>query len=131
MAADPAGLTDPNPWSAGQLQFQVWLALPPKERMPRTQKALAREIGVHETTLCEWKRLPGWGAAVYALAQAALDNDLVPILQAQAREAKRGSLQHAQWLFELAGKWSPKSHQEHSGELTVTRRYIGVDVDAV
>ena len=111
-----AALNQAKEWSAAQLQFQAWLALPPKERTPRTQQALARVLEVHETTLSDWKRLPGWGAAVYALAHAQLEHDLVPILQAQAREAKKGSLAHAQWLFDLAGKWSPKQRLEHTGK---------------
>lgn len=107
--------TDANPWSPAQLRFQAWLALPPKERQPSQQRFLARDLGVDPSTLSDWKHLPGWGAAVYELARQALDNDLVPILQAQACEAKKGSLPHAQWLFDVAGKWSPRSKVEHSG----------------
>ena len=112
---DANGLTEAKTWSPQQLQFQVWLASPPSERQPTTQHAFAREVGVHPVTLSEWKRLPGWGSAVYTLAHALLENDLVPILHAQAREARRGSLPHAQWLFDLAGKWSPKHRLEHTG----------------
>lgn len=104
-----------NDWTPEQLRFQVWLTTLPTERHPRTQQAYAKTVGMAEETLSRWKRLPGWGAAVYALAHQALDNDLVPILQAQAREARKGSLPHAQWLFDLAGKWTPRAKVEHGG----------------
>lgn len=53
---------------------------------------------------------------MYALAVSELTGELVPVLQAQVREAKKGSLSHAQFLFELAGKWSPKSRHELTGD---------------
>lgn len=109
------GPTRANLWSATQLRFQAWLALPKAERQPAHQRLLARELGVDPSTLSDWKLLPGWGAAVYELARQTLENDLVPILQAQAREARKGSLPHAQWLFDLAGKWTPRAKVEHSG----------------
>ena len=52
---------------------------------------------------------------VHDLAVRYVVADLVPVLHAVAREAKKGSLPHAQWLFELCGKWSPKTRHEHSG----------------
>jgi hypothetical protein len=105
----------PKAWSPAQLHFQVWLATPRAERQPKSQRELARELNVNHCTLSEWKRLPGWGDAVYALAEQQLRNELVPILDAQVREAKKGSLPHAQWCFELAGAWSPKQKHEHTG----------------
>jgi hypothetical protein len=115
MTSDPSALSGANHWTAAQLRFQGWLATPPGQRQPQSQRAIAHELGVHPTTLSDWKRLEGWGAAVYAIALAELENDLVPILQAQARHAKLGSLPHAQWLFDLAGKWTPRARMEHSG----------------
>lgn len=108
--------TGPNAWTADHLRFQAWLALPSAARSPKSQKQLAAELGVHETTLCDWKRLPGWHDAVYDLAMAEVRGELAPVLHAQIREAKKGSLPHAQWLFEVAGKWSPKQRHEVSGQ---------------
>lgn len=108
-------LTGPKAWTVDQLRFQLWLATPGPDRKPGSQRLLARELGVHYVTLSEWKRLPGWGDAVYALAEQQLRNELTPILEAQVRQAKRGSLPHAQWCFELAGLWSPKQRHEHTG----------------
>jgi len=91
------------------LKFQAWLALPPSVREPRSQQALAAQLEVHEVTLVNWKKLPGWGDAVYALAFERLRGELVPVLGAQIAQAKKGSLPHAQWLFQLAGLWEPKA----------------------
>jgi len=102
-------LAPANLWTPDQLAFQAWLALPPSQREPRSQQALARQLEVHEVTLCTWKKLPGWGDAVYALAFERLRGELVPVLGAQIAEAKKGSLPHAQWLFQLAGLWEPKA----------------------
>lgn len=33
-----------------------WLSTPPEERIPKTQKELAKELGVHETQLSIWKK---------------------------------------------------------------------------
>ncbi len=89
-------------WEPDHVRFQVWLALPSSERVPKTQKELAKVIGVDEATLWRWKQLPGWNDAVYELGAAQIVGELVPILHAQVVEAKAGSLPHAQWLFEIA-----------------------------
>src|SRR4030095_5544814 len=81
-------------------------------REPRSQRELARQLERDEATLSHWKRLPGFHDAVYALTHDQLVAELAPILWAQVREAKKGSLAHAQWLFGLAGVWAPKSAPE-------------------
>ncbi len=103
-----------NPWTPDQLKFQAWLALPTDAREPKTQKQLAALLELHPVTLTDWKRLPGFADAVYALAMEYVKHDLVPVLHAQVKQAKNGSLPHAQWLFEVAGKWTPTSRQQHS-----------------
>jgi hypothetical protein len=105
-----------NQWTPDQLKFQAWLALPSGARSPRSQQALAKTLGVSEETLCRWKRTVGWHEAVYALAMSDVLGELVPVLHAQIREAKKGSLAHAQWVFEVAGKWTPTTRQQHTGK---------------
>ena len=104
-----------NYWNANQLAFQAWLALPKTAREPKSQQAFAKTIDVTESTLSHWKHLPGWGDAVADLAIDLVKNELAPILYAQAAAAKKGSLPHAQWIFELAGRWSPARRVEVSG----------------
>lgn len=91
------------------MKVQAWLSLPPALREPRSQRALAAALEVHEVTISDWKKLPGWGEAVYALAFEQLRGELVAVLGAQVAAAKKGSLPHAQWLFQLAGLWEPKA----------------------
>jgi hypothetical protein len=81
------------------LAFQAWLAIPSASRDPRSQRELAAQLEVHEVTLSALSRVVG---------------DLVPVLHAQVAAAKKGSLPHAQWLFELCGKWTPKAHVDHA-----------------
>lgn len=107
--------TGVNTWTPDQMLFQAWLSLPSSCRDPKSQKSYAAAHGVAEETLSRWKRLPGWHDAVYDLALSHVLGDLVPVLHAQVVQAKKGSLPHAQWLFEVAGKWSPKQRLEHSG----------------
>jgi hypothetical protein len=107
-------VTPGKPWTPDQLKFQAWLALPSAAREPKQQKQLARLLEVHEVTLSEWKRLPGWHDAVYEMAMSEIKGELVPVLHAQVREAKKGSLPHAQWVFEVAGKWTPTTRREHA-----------------
>lgn len=103
-------------WTTDQVHFQAWLAVPSAVREPRSQRELAAQLEVREATLSDWKKLAGWHDAVYALALARVVGDLVPVLHAQVAAAKKGSLPHAQWLFELAGKWDPKLKHEHAGD---------------
>ena len=102
-------------WTPDQIAFQRWLATPPAARQPRSQRALAAQLELHELTLTAWKRLPGFAEAVYDLVLEHVKGDLAAVLHAQVREAKKGSLAHAQWLFEVTGVWSPKQRHEHSG----------------
>lgn len=115
-------MAEPNerkPWSSDQVKFQAWLALPKSERQPRDQRQLSRLLEVHESTLSDWKNLPGWHDAVYELALQHVTGELAPIMHAQVKEAKKGSLPHAQWIFDVAGKWSPKQKTEGAIGLTI------------
>ena len=41
-----------------QLRTAVWLSMPEKMRVPRTQKDFAAQLGVHESTLIRWRKDP-------------------------------------------------------------------------
>lgn len=98
------------------MAFQAWLALPASAREPRSQQALAHQLEVDESTLSDWKRKPGFHEAVYRLARERIMGALVPVLEAQVKEAKKGSLPHAQWLFAVLGVWEPgPQRHEHAG----------------
>ena len=102
-------------WTPDQRAVQLWLATPPAARQPRSQRALAAQLELHELTLTAWKRLPGFAEAVYGLVLEHVKGDLAAILHAQVKAARKGSLAHAAWLFEVCGIWTPRSKHEHSG----------------
>jgi hypothetical protein len=64
-----------------------------------------------------WQPIPArcWSRWSLTLAVAELKAELVPILRAQVKEAKKGSLAPAQWIFQVMGLWSPKQQHEHTG----------------
>ena len=41
-----------------QLAFAEWLAFPTSTRIPKTQKEWAKQQGIWEGTLAEWKKIP-------------------------------------------------------------------------
>jgi hypothetical protein len=126
---DRAAPTTTKSWTSDQLHFQAWLALPAASRDPRSQRQLAAMLEVHESTLSDWKKLPGFGDAVFDLAHTHLVHELVPVLHAQVKAAKNGSLPHAQWLFDLAGKWSLRPAPGDQGGAAGTLRIVIETVD--
>lgn len=50
-------------WTVEQLTFMNWQITPHSLRTPATQKELAEQLGVHETTLSRWNDIPGWTEA--------------------------------------------------------------------
>ena len=92
-----------NNWSPEQYKFQAWLALPRRLRKPKTQKELADELGVHETTLSDWKRKTGFMAAVRVLAKDWAEDDLPEVLDALVKHAKKGSSNHIAMFLKMSG----------------------------
>ena len=41
-----------------QIFFGEWLATPSAQREPATQVLLAKQFGINEATLCNWKKIP-------------------------------------------------------------------------
>jgi hypothetical protein len=91
-------------WSANQIKYQHWLAQSKYDRVPPTKEKLAKdELGVNAATLWRWQQLPGWDEAVTAIALQFLKQDTAEVLQALAREAKKGSIQHIKEFLSLVG----------------------------
>lgn len=90
-------------WSANQQQFMAWLALPSAQRKPRTQKLFAEQIGVHQDTLTDWKKLPGFMDAVNALARELVKHDVAEVLGKIRAEAKKGNLPFVNMVLTMAG----------------------------
>lgn len=106
-------------FSANQLRFIEWLATTKYERSPATQKMLADEMGVNESTLYRWKKLSGLKDAVTQRARELLGDDLPEIYGALRREAMQGSFQHIKLALELSGEYVETTKQEHTGSLRI------------
>jgi hypothetical protein len=108
----------PNTWHADQFKFIEWLALPKTERQPKTQKLFAREIGVDEGTLSDWKRLPGFMDDVTARARKQMQDAMSDVYGALVKAASKGDVQAIKLFFEMAGEYTPK--QEFKGNVGLT-----------
>jgi hypothetical protein len=84
----------------------AWLAMPETERRPRFQRDLASVLGVHETTLSEWKRLPGFGSEVVKLSRELIRaTDVARIVQVQVVKALAGDNAAARFVLDFAAAW--------------------------
>ena len=81
----------------------AWLALPKAQRKPRTQRDLAKEIGVGEDTLSDWKKLPGFIDDVNALARELVKHDIADVLGVIRTRAKKGELPFVNMVLAMAG----------------------------
>lgn len=90
-------------WSPQQRQFLEWLALPKTQRKPGTQRALAKEFGVDEATLSDWKRLPGFMDEVNALARELVKHDIADVLGVVRKRARDGELAYVNMVLAMAG----------------------------
>lgn len=90
-------------WTANQLKYQHWLAQSKYDRLPPTKELFASELGVDAATLWRWEQKPGWAEAVTQIALNYLQRDTAEVLQALAREAKKGSIQHIKEFLSLVG----------------------------
>lgn len=97
-------------WSAGHIALQRWLALPKRERKPKTARLLSDELGVDEATLYRWRKIDGFNDEVRKLIKENLHDDLPDVYAALRREAKAGSFQHIKLALELVGEYIEKQH---------------------
>lgn len=95
-------------WSASQLKYMAWSALPSSERKPTTEAEIAAEIGVDDRTLRRWKQLPGFWDGVKNEARANLKGSIGRIYNALIKEAETGSFQHIKLALEMLGEHTDK-----------------------
>ncbi len=115
-------------WTTEQTNLQLWLALPKKLRLPKTQRELANRLGVNEVTLSDWKKLPGFQEEVNKWIKAFTVDDVADVVAAVAREAKKGSKGHAELFLELAGLWR-RGMDVTSGGKPLIKGYMTVTPD--
>lgn len=99
-------------WSPEQVEFMLWLAMPKRARSLKTQQQFAKHVGVHETTLSDWKRIDGFMAEVKKISVSLIDNDVPEIIHKVVAQAKGGSLAHQQMILEMAGVYVQKQRIE-------------------
>ncbi len=93
----------PTAWTPDQVKFQQWLAIPSSMRVPGLQQQLADELGVHESTLCRWKRLPGFMDAVSAVLKDELRSHVPDVLEALVQQAKAGRIEAIRDVLAISG----------------------------
>lgn len=109
-------------WTNKQKTLHRWLALPKKERKPKTIELLALEIDVDPATLYRWRRLDGFMDEVRKLIREQLDDDLSEIYSALRRESRKGSFQHIKLSLELAGDYVERSEVKIDDQLDDSAR---------
>ena len=95
-------------WTADQITLQQWLALPKRERKPKTLGLLASSLGIEQNTLTRWKQLDGFMDEVRKFIRSELEDDISEIYGALRKEAKAGSFQHIKLALELNGDYVQK-----------------------
>src|SRR5438270_12116622 len=94
-------------WSKEQRAYMEWLALPIQERVPKTELALAKELGVERTTLYNWRKMPELHEEVYRLCRSLMGRHFPEVFACLEKEAKSGSLAHLRLYFEVMGLIGP------------------------
>lgn len=115
-------------WSPEQLRFIQWLALPKAERRPKSQRELATVLGVHESTLSDWKHLPEFIDDVNALARQMVKEDVPEVLAVIRREAKKANLPYVNMVLAMAGMAADVQAANAGPTIKV---YAGFDPDKV
>ncbi|KKU22508.1 MAG: hypothetical protein UX31_C0001G0026 [Candidatus Nomurabacteria bacterium GW2011_GWA1_46_11] len=102
--ADTAG-TDASPRHATEYQQYIeWMALPIKEREPKTQKELAVQFGLSEWTLSQWKDRQGFWPAVEGVRKNWGKSKTPEVLSSLYRKALTGNAAEVKlWLQYMEG----------------------------
>jgi hypothetical protein len=120
----------PPRWSREQQAFIAWLALPKRNRVPKTEIALAGKLGVDRNTLYNWRNLPALQAEVKKLCRTLMGSRLPDVLAALERKAIDGSAPHQKLYLELLGMLGP-GRESPASEGGGVKILVGVDLDKV
>jgi hypothetical protein len=83
---------------AERLEFVERLSLPSSARNPKTQRELAKQLGVDAATLSDWKRFPDLWEQVRKRVDERVKEDHADVVSAVVEAAKGGNVQ-AQKLY--------------------------------
>lgn len=94
-------------------RFVAWIALPNSLRIPKTQKDFAKQIGVGEDTLSEWKQRGGFFKAVEKKRQKwGLEKTPEVLYALYTRILKNGEAQEVKLWLQFFDGWSEKTITE-------------------
>lgn len=116
-------------WSPEQLRFIEWLATPKRDRAPKTQQLFAREIGVNQDTLTDWKKMTGFRDDVFNATHQYLKSEMPEIMGALARKAKAGDVPAIKLATQLEGMLIERADVTSGGE-PIQLKWPNLDPDA-
>ena len=93
-------------------QFIEWIALPAKEREPKTQKELAERFGLSEWTLSQWKLRDGFWPAVETIRKDWGKTRTPEVLHGLYTKALGGNAAEVKLWFEIVEGFIPKSKSD-------------------
>jgi Helix-turn-helix of insertion element transposase len=131
MAITSQLLEPDSDWSPEQEAFIEWLALPKQDRIPRTELALAKELGVDRTTLYRWRKLPELLEEVRMLCLSMMGPRLADVLASLEESALSSSLQHQRLYFELLRMIGPHREIDPPPSWGLLKEYPGLDLSRV
>lgn len=100
--------------------FIDWIVLPSKLRVPKTQKLFAKQIGVNQDTLTDWKKLNGFWNEVKQEQQHHFQEQVSDVLYGLTKRAKEGNPVAVKLFLQYFCGFSEKQtfKEEPSRELT-------------
>lgn len=98
-----------------------WSAIPTPMRKPQKQDDLAKELGIHTTTLSRWKLIPEFYRDVRSKIKASLRNELPDVFYALRNKIyKDGDAREIKLFLQWVDDFIEKTEVEHKGEITTT-----------
>lgn len=85
------------------MRFMAWLSLPKALKRPKTQRDFAKEIGVGEDTLSDWKKVDGFQDEVTRQAREYMRQHVPDVLGVITQHAKTGSIAHLNMFLSMTG----------------------------
>ena len=111
--------------SAEYKQFVEWLALPVKEREPKTQKELAEQLGLSEWTLSQWKLRDGFWPEVEAIRKGWGKGKTTEVLNGLYQKALSGNASEVKLWMQIMENFAEKNKTD------LTTRAVSIEISEV
>lgn len=105
-------------WTLLQQKYMLWLAVPTKNKPAnlKNREQVATALGVEVSTLLAWEGSAGFWDDTFAITRSLIGHRLADILEANAREAVRGSVPAMKLAYQVLGVASEKIEHKLSME---------------